>query len=405
MSLGEIKQPSEKTFAKKVESAQRKEEPTSSDTKLLLLKVELLKKFDLFSCLPESALTIIAQESSDLVLEMDDLLFQEGSIEKKMYIILSGQILVYRGHGMIKRITVLEQGDYVGEMAMLDGLPRSASTKALCDTVLLSINEKVFNEIIASNSQQLLAMMRIFSTRVRNDLQTMEHDMKRISNFTHDMRNCLVPLGIAESHLTEISANLHGTLVEHKKRKDFEKLNKSYDTMMAVKNNMITMIDQSLACIKKTKQNYIRVELEIVPLVNETVEELACHKVMKDKNVKVVLDGPVSKALFNYLDIKRVLQNLLINAGYVSEKGSNIEVHVKDLEDRIQVSVKDYGTGIPEEIKPILLHESYTSKPEGSGFGLMSCKEIIEDFHKGSICFESEEGKGTTFYFTIGHNN
>jgi signal transduction histidine kinase len=49
------------------------------------------------------------------------------------------------------------------------------------------------------------------------------------------------------------------------------------------------------------------------------------------------------------------------------------------------------------------LKETYTTKPDGNGFGLMSCKEIIEDLHQGKIFFESEEGKGTTFHFTIAH--
>jgi signal transduction histidine kinase len=338
-------------------------------------------------------------------LEKDALLFEEGTTEKKMFVILSGQILIYKGKQRIKSIAILGQSEYLGEMALVDGHPRSASAKALNDAVLAEIDEKLFKEFIASNPNTLLQMVKVLSSRVRSDLDAMESDMKKISNFTHDMRNCLVPLGIAEAHLTEISSRLRGTLEEHKQRKGWDKLKKSFDTMLSVRNNVLTMIDQSLACVKKTKSEYIRAEMEVLPLVNETVEEISCHKMLKDKNVKVFVDGKIRTALFNYLDIKRVLQNLVINAGYVSEKNSDIEIHVKDLNDMVQVSVKDYGAGVPEDIKPLLLRENYTSKPDGNGFGLMSCKEIIEEFHHGTICFESEEGKGTTFHFTIGHSN
>ena len=67
--------------------------------------------------------------------------------------------------------------------------------------------------------------------------------------------------------------------------------------------------------------------------------------------------------------------------------------------------VKDYGNGIPEDIKSLLLKESITTKPDGYGFGLMSCREIIEDRHNGKIYFDSEEGKGAEFHFTLGHTN
>jgi signal transduction histidine kinase len=377
----------------------------SSDTKLNLLKLELLKRVDIFAPMPEENLVNLAKDINDLVLNPNDLLFEEGSSEKKMYIILSGQVIIFKGKRNIKHITVLGQGDYVGEMSLIDGLARSASAKTLSDAVLGEIDESLFKKYIASNPQTLMEMMKIFSLRIRQDLESMASDMKRIANFTHDMRNCLVPLGIAEAHLTEISNFLHGDEHKQKKRKGWDQLRKSYDTMQSVKNNLLTMIDQSLACVRKTKSEYIKTGMEVLPLIYETAEEISCHKMLRGKDVKVFVDGKVKKALYNYLDIKRVLQNLIINAGYASPKSSSIEVHVKDLNDMVQVSVKDYGEGIPDDIKPILLNENYTSKPDGNGFGLMSCKEIIEDFHDGSIHFESEVGKGTTFHFTICHGN
>ena len=67
----------------------------------------------------------------------------------------------------------------------------------------------------------------------------------------------------------------------------------------------------------------------------------------------------------------------------------------------MQVSVIDSGKGIPEKIKPLLLNERYTSKEDGNGFGLLSCREVIEKHHDGKFWFESEEGKGTAFHFSL----
>ena len=403
MSSGKIKSSAEDSSSP--EESKNLVDPAHSDTKLNILKTELLKKIPLFATLPEEDLIGLTEQSKNIVLAKDDILFEEGTTDRNMYIIISGNILIYKGKTLIKRVGTLGPSEYFGEMALIDGEPRSTSTKALTDTILAEIDQKDFSRYIASNHKTLMGMMKIFSSRVRADLVEMESDMKKISNFTHDMRNCLVPLGIAEAHLTDISKTLHGTEDGQKERIGYQKAQKSFDTMRSVKNNLLTLIDQSLACVKKVKTDYVKAEMEVIPLVRETVDEISCHKVLKDKNVRVYADGKIRKALFNYLDIKRVLQNLVINAGYVSKKNGDIEVHVKELDDNVQVSVKDYGSGVPEKVKPLLLRENYTSKPDGNGFGLMSCKEIIEEFHDGKIFFESEVGKGTTFHFTLGQTN
>jgi signal transduction histidine kinase len=376
-----------------------------SGAKMRLLKFELLKKIDLFGALSEPVLKTIAESSLDIVLNKGDVLFEEGVQEKKMYIILSGEILVCKGINAKKRIAVLEAGEYVGEMALIDQQARSASAICLNESMLMEIREELFEEHIASNPKALLEMMKVSSLRIRRDLDAMAGDMQKISNFTHDMRNCLVPLGIAENFLEDLVKSLKGTSEVHKARQGLEKVRKTFDTMLSVRNNLITLIDQSLACVRKKKSEYVKAEQEVLPLIQETVEEISCHKYLKGKEVKIAVSGSPHSGYFNYLDIKRVLQNLLINAGYVTEKKGKIDIYIKDLNDMVQVSVTDYGCGIPEELKSILLKETYTTKADGNGFGLMSCKEIIEEFHQGEISFESEQGKGTTFYFTVAHCN
>ncbi len=376
-----------------------------SGAKMKLLKFELLKKIDLFAALSETVLKDIAEKSQDIVLKKGDVLFEEGVQEKKMYIILSGEILVCKGIKARKRIAVLEAGEYVGEMALIDHQARSASAICLDESMLMEIREELFDEHIASNPKALLEMMKVSSMRIRKDLDAMAGDMQKLCNFTHDMRNCLVPLGIAENFLEDLVKSLRGTSELHKARQGLEKVRKTFDTMLSVRNNLITLIDQSLACVRKTKTDYVKSEQEVLPLIEETVEEICCHKYLKGKEVKIEVSGRPHAGYFNYLDIKRVLQNLLINAGYVTDKKGKIDVNIKDLNDTVQVSVTDYGCGIPEELKSVLLKETYTSKADGNGFGLMSCKEIIEEFHQGEIFFESEQGKGTTFYFTVAHSN
>ncbi|MDH3256184.1 MAG: ATP-binding protein [Nitrospinota bacterium] len=367
--------------------------------KLNLLKTELLLTIDLFKTIPSDILKIIVDESFDIYLPKNTILFNEGDTElKSMLVILSGRLLVYKSK---KNIAELGPGEYVGEMPLIDYRPRSASVKTLEDTLLLEIQEDLFRKHIAPNSSALLAMMRVFASRTREDLIQMEKEMRRLSNFTHDMRNCLVPLGTAETILNTVLGVLYGTKPNHKKRHGWQEVQKGFDAMVSVRNNLITMIDQSLACIKKTQSEYIRSEFELVQLVEETVDEISCHKKLKKKILDIQKPDVPVIAKINYLDIKRVLQNLIINAGYATESGKKITVSIQPLDDWVEISVEDEGTGIPEDVKPILLHDNYTSKPDGHGFGLMSCKAIIENHHQGKIGFDSEWGRGTRFFFRL----
>lgn len=100
-------------------------------------------------------------------------------------------------------------------------------------------------------------------------------------------------------------------------------------------------------------------------------------------------------------EIGRVIINLLGNAVLHNKKNTDITVSAKRLNDEVQVSVSDNGSGIPESERGKIFKRYPTEKRKvGSGLGLYLSKQIV-DAHKGRIWFETEEGKGTTFYFTL----
>lgn len=105
----------------------------------------------------------------------------------------------------------------------------------------------------------------------------------------------------------------------------------------------------------------------------------------------------------NTIDL--VVRNLLFNALKFSNFDSKIEVIVEVKDKFASVSVKDYGIGIPSEILYKLLREEListqgTNKEKGTGLGLMLCREFVEK-NGGKLSIVSQEGKGSTFSFTI----
>ena len=105
--------------------------------------------------------------------------------------------------------------------------------------------------------------------------------------------------------------------------------------------------------------------------------------------------------------VKRVLSNLVKNSiAFVPEKTGRVEVGAKSERENVIFYVKDNGTGIPKDKQQNIFKKFYqvdtsaTRKHGGVGLGLVVCKGIVEGLG-GKIWFESEQGKGTNFYFSI----
>lgn len=95
--------------------------------------------------------------------------------------------------------------------------------------------------------------------------------------------------------------------------------------------------------------------------------------------------------------LKRVLINLLTNAVQAMPKGGKITIRAQAAGiGQVEISVADTGVGIPDDVKPKLFTPLFTTKSRGQGFGLAVCKRVIEA-QGGTISFESQVGKGTTF--------
>jgi two-component system phosphate regulon sensor histidine kinase PhoR len=140
-------------------------------------------------------------------------------------------------------------------------------------------------------------------------------------------------------------------------------------------------------------------------VINFSREEISRKKMIlefektKNKLPKVVID--VEK-------IKLVIQNLLDNAIKYTPSGGKIKISLKHNKDKkeIEFTIKDTGVGILEEQQPRIFSKFFRGanvmrmETEGSGLGLFISKNIIEA-HGGRIWFESKEGEGTAFYFTL----
>ena len=92
--------------------------------------------------------------------------------------------------------------------------------------------------------------------------------------------------------------------------------------------------------------------------------------------------------------------NLVTNALQAMPEGGKLKIQAIKKGEEVDISVQDTGAGIPQEIKPKLFTPLFTTKSKGQGFGLVVVKRMTESLG-GTISFESELGKGTTFTISL----
>ena len=127
------------------------------------------------------------------------------------------------------------------------------------------------------------------------------------------------------------------------------------------------------------------------------IEELLTQE-FKGRNIELeVVTDYRRNAKFDEGKMKRAIFNLARNAREAMPQGGRFRVVVNREDDQLVFKFSDAGSGIPEDIRDRLFESFVThGKQGGTGLGLAIVKKVVEE-HKGTIDFESEPGKGTTF--------
>lgn len=219
---------------------------------------------------------------------------------------------------------------------------------------------------------------------------------KLFSIISHDLRG---PIGSINEMLKFLYENFD-TL-------DKSELNKILGFLADSARNTFELTDNLLEWAK-TQLNKIvcnKKIFEINTLIYEVinkVKSIADNKLITIKfytseNYHVIADPEM---------IRVVVRNLVMNAIKFSKLNSSIEINIKEYDEYIKVSVKDYGIGMSqEEIEKIFVYNQQytkigTQKEKGSGLGLQICNEYIK-MNDGEIFVESIVNQGTTISFTL----
>jgi CRP/FNR family cyclic AMP-dependent transcriptional regulator len=127
-------------------------------------KVLFLKSIGIFEQIPGEDLARIAQIAEEVVFEKGTIVFREKDPGDALYLIISGRVNIHIGE---RNIAKLGDKECFGEMAILDGEPRSASVTALEETVALRIMKEDFYDILSDRIEIAQGIFKVLSKRLR----------------------------------------------------------------------------------------------------------------------------------------------------------------------------------------------------------------------------------------------
>jgi two-component system sensor histidine kinase HydH len=133
--------------------------------------------------------------------------------------------------------------------------------------------------------------------------------------------------------------------------------------------------------------------------LNEIIKNAIDRAIIPD-SIKINLPSEDIMIKCDSEKLEIALDNILVNAKQAIDNSGTIDIRSSQEANSTKIEIHDSGPGIPDDILPKIFEPLFTTKQEGTGLGLSSCKSIIEQ-HGGNISVKTEKGKGTTFVITL----
>lgn len=216
---------------------------------------------------------------------------------------------------------------------------------------------------------------------------------KLLSVVSHDIRG---PLGSLHLALNLVKS---GSL----SAEEFQRVSEDLESRLTHTTEFIDNLLQ-WAKLQMRGETFDPDRLDLIKLAHESVKLLEGECVQKNISLQNHFQGPL-EAYADLNMVRSVLRNLLTNATKFTKPKGTISLSAYRVDNKIIISIADSGVGIPEKNKSKLFTISSvatqgTKQEKGTGLGLLLCKEFVEK-NGGTIWFETKEGKGTTFYFSL----
>ena len=163
----------------------------------------LLTRIPFFTTLPVEELDRLTSEMEVVNLESREILFREGDPGEHLYIVVKGKLEILKAPGTADELILntIHEGEYIGEMSLITGAPRTASVRAFGDeVVLLSMSRKQFNDLLHRHPELASTMITVLSYRLDN---TNVATFRDLTEKNHQLQKAYDELKAAQEQLIE----------------------------------------------------------------------------------------------------------------------------------------------------------------------------------------------------------
>jgi signal transduction histidine kinase len=362
----------------------------------------------------------------------EHILCHEGAYEEIFYIIADGNAVISKNISEQEGERILRiagKGDLVGEMALIQNAPRSASVHTTTDCTVLEMGKKDFETMLSRSPRMANNIIRTTLDRMRENDKMAIQDLQRTNKVLRQLdRNKLEFIQVAAHELRTPLTVLKGYANMLRSFPDIKAnatlgdvvdgIIKGTDRMHEVVNTMldVTRIDSETLQIAT-------IQLPLKGIINDIVRDFA--KVAADRNIEMTIEQDTNTPTINAdpILIQKALYHLIVNAIKYTPDGGKVVLHSRPIMmgknvPGVEISIKDTGIGLDAEHHELVFEKFYqvggvaihssgktTFKGGGPGLGLAIVRGVARA-HGGKVWVESlgydeVNFPGSTFYLQL----
>ncbi|MCB5271468.1 MAG: cyclic nucleotide-binding domain-containing protein [Candidatus Cloacimonetes bacterium] len=295
------------------------------------------------------------------------------------------------------QLSILEPGDFFGEMGVIDAEPRSASVLALDDVELLIIPKDDFIALSFKHPSVMFNLIRTLSDRLRN---TNERFVTLMDNMIS--QNRLMAIGMAASKIIhDIKTPLTVIVLTAQLIENLFPGSEEFTQSIVKQTRLIDQLVREILDFSRGVETTPLIQKVDLIRFFEDFKEIN-DTALKGRNIAFVVDNKVNDYVyFDEAKIRRVLMNLIKNASEAMDSNKEIKLAASMNSGWLQISVIDNGPGIPVQMRENIFEPFITNgKLHGTGLGLPICRKLVQE-HKGRLEYIPLEPTGCRFDIRI----
>ena len=347
----------------------------------------------------------------------DAVVVREEEIGRTFFIIVQGEVQVTKQvDGQTERVLQCHgPGNFFGEMALIETLPRTATVRTLMPATLLEISKDNFDTVLSQNPALALSVMRTITQRLRqadqraiSELSQKNEELARVNReliqqeqyrseflttVAHELRT---PLTSANGYLTLVAnGRMDGDQVEHAVNRALRNVKR----VVKLVNDILFLQEMDLIL-----PEFSPVSLQEV--VSQVVVRRKQQAIEADLSLRVQLEENLPWVMGDLEWLDRAIDALLDNAAKFSPHGGEVSIRVACRSGQVRLAISDQGVGIPTDEMDLIFERFQRGRQagphlfDGVGLGLPLVKQVVGQ-HGGTIEVDSIEGKGSTFVMNL----